>query len=34
MRDMTMKKRVFAIKAFDANAVENVKMLASDLKKF
>lgn len=28
------KKRVFAIKAFDANAVENVKKLASDLKKF
>lgn len=31
---MKTKRRVFAIKAFDAASAENVKKLATDLKKF
>lgn len=31
---MKTKRRVFAIKAFDAASAENVKKLAADLKKF
>ena len=31
---MKTKRRVFAIKAFDVASAENVKKLATDLKKF